>query len=343
MGVPKSRGRRMKIACFYSSDYEREYVQKHLKEHEIHFFLGNLFVHKDKIPHDIDALYIWTDSYITAPFIAQFPRLKLIATRSVGFDHIDLDAARKANICVCYAPHYARESVAEHVMGLMLMLSRKLFDACTRAHAGDISRQELCGFDLCGKTLGVIGTGDIGARVVELAHVFGVNILAFDVCQNKRLVDAGLCTYTTINELFGRSDIVTLHVPYNKATHHMINRENIKLFKRGCYLINTARGEVIESQALVQGLQEGIFAGLALDVFDGLVDLEHLESLILSACTDAQDYRRALANIYLMRHPRVIATPHNAFNTIQALDAALATTIGNIKNFCAGRPSNVVP
>lgn len=332
----------MKIAFLYSFDWELPYFQDSLKHHDVLYIKGLLAQNMQQIPDDIDVLCTWLDSAINSSVFTHFKKLKLVVTRSVGFDHIDLTAAKKAGVTVCYAPHYAGPAVAEFTIGLMLALARKLLLTHERVCSSDFSRNDLCGFELAGKTLGVVGTGDIGARVVQLAHAFGMKVLAYDVCPQKSLTKAYACSYISLPELCAQSDIISLHVPYNKDTYHLINCDTLATCKRGIYLINTARGEIVETEALVQGLKAGIFAGLALDVFEyGLA--EQQATLRLCEALDTQRCKVALANQYLIHHPHVLVSPHNAFNTQQAFERLVVSTLNTIDQFAAGTPINIVP
>ncbi len=313
----------MKIAFLYTTDVTVADYERALCDYEVIYFEGTIAQCIDKIPTDIDALCIWLDSRIDQAVLQRFKKLRLIVTRTVGFDHIDLAATKKAGVCVCYAPRYAGPAVAECAIGMMLALARKTIPTYLAVCAGDFSRAGLCGFELAGKTLGVLGTGDIGLRVVRLAHAFGMQVLACDRCPNADLTREKLCTYTELKQLYAKSDILSLHVPYCKETYHMINRSMLGKLKPGMYLINTARGEIAETAALAQGLRIGVFAGLALDV------IEHLP-------TDDENIA------YLMQQINVLITPHNAFNTAQARKRLVPIAKENIDAFVAGKPINVV-
>jgi len=224
----------------------------------------------------------------------------------------------------------------------MIMVLRKLYDAYEQLRNGNFSRKNLVGSDLAGKTLGVVGTGDIGSHVVKIGTAFDMNVLAFDIKPNEQLVAQTGCTYVAFDELLAQSDIITLHVPYNKATHHLINMKSIKKIKKGNLLINTSRGPIVETAALVRGLQDDIFMGAGLDVLEEEGDMEHEVSLLLEEHPNAQILQTVLANHYLIEHPRVIVTPHNAFNTIEARKRILDCTMENIKDFFDGKTINIV-
>ena len=217
---------------------------------------------------DATVLCTFIESKIDEDEMKRFPALKLIATRSTGFDHIDLAAAKTRGIAVANVPSYGENTVAEFTFALLLALSRRVIDADERVRGGAFSPVGLRGFDLAGKTIGVVGCGHIGTHVIRMANGFGMKVLGFDVVRNDELARTLNFTYTTLPELFATSDIVTLHVPYNAHTHHLVNRENIGTFKKGSYLINTSRGAVVETDALVEAIKSGVIAGAALDVLE---------------------------------------------------------------------------
>jgi len=332
----------MKIVCFYNLDWEKDYLQKHLSDYQIQFVKGTTQEHPEISDKQAEVLCLFVDSPVDRTLLDNYPNLKLIATRSTGFNHIDKEAAAAYGIKISLVPAYGKNTVAEYAFGLMIMVLRKLYKAYTRVRDGNFSRKGLCGSDLYGKTLGVIGTGDIGSRVVRLGTAFGMKVLAFDIKPNETLAKETGCKYVLFDELLAQADIITLHVPYNKATYHLINLDNVGTIKKGSYLINTARGPVVETAALVKGLQEGIFAGAGLDVLEEEGEMVHEASLLLEGHPKAQELRTILANHYLIDHPNVIVTPHNAFNTIEARKRILDRTIENIKAFAAGKPINIV-
>ena len=190
--------------------------------------------------------------------------------------------------------------------------------------------------------MGVVGCGHIGLHVITMANGFGMKVLGFDMHPNPELARTLNFTYAELPELLGASDIITLHVPYNAHTHHLINKENIGSIKKGAYLINTARGAVVETEALVEALRSGTLAGAGLDVLEEEGELADEMSLLVAPHPREEELRIALANHYLISHPRVIVTPHLAFNTQEAVERILATTIGNIQKFTAGTPVNTV-
>ena len=247
--------------------------------------------------------------------------------------------AKKLNIPVCNVPTYGENTVAEHTMALILGLTRKLFPSVKRVKEGLYDFHGLRGVDLKNKTLGVIGTGHIGAHVIKMATGFEMNIVAYDAFPNKDLADKLGFTYTTLDKLLAQSDIITLHTPLLKTTHHLINQKNIKKIKKGAYLINTARGALIDPEALVWALQHNQIAGAGLDVLEDENLIQNHEELI--GCTQYERKTTLLNNI-IIDHPNTIVTPHNAFNSTEALQRIIDTTVENIKSFIDGKTINTI-
>lgn len=292
---------------------------------------------------------IW-DAHILSPFIytrldkkglSKFTKLWMIATRSTGFDHIDLEECRRRKIAVSNVPFYGENTVAEHTFALILSLSRNIHKAYLRTTSQNFSLEGLRGFDLKDKTIGVVGTGHIGIHVVKMARGFGMKVLAFDVNQNKFLSEMLGFEYVPFEKLLKNSDIVTLHVPYNKATHHLIHRGNIGLFKRGALLINTARGGVVETTALIEGLNKKILSGAGLDVLEGEALIRDEQELLHNEQSKEQ-LGTLLRNHILLHRENVVITPHIAFDSVEAVHRILATTLENIQGFLQGTPKNQV-
>lgn len=332
----------MKILCYYALDWERDFFIKNMPSDTVTFIKGSTREFPLVKDGDVDALCIFVDSPVSKKFLEQLPKLKLIIARSTGYDNIDLQEAQRRHITVCSVPAYGKTAVAEYTMGLMLNLTRKISQACDAAQGNRFCVHGWCGIDLCGKTIGIVGTGSIGSRVAELAHAFGMNIVACDVHPNKELAKRLDFSYVTFDQLLAQSDIITLHVLYNQSTHHLINCDNITKMKRGSYLINTARGAVVQTQALVKGLYEGILAGVALDVLEQEGYMSDMVPLLLKQNPQVVVVQTVLANQYLMHHPCVLMTQHNAFNSQEACTVGWQISCENIKAFAAGKPTNVV-
>ena len=332
----------MKMHYFSGEPWEEEYVRSKLSNDDITFHEGPFSAFADLTDPDATVLCIFIESPIREADMARFPALKLIATRSTGFDHIDLAAAKARNITVVNVPFYGENTVAEFAFALLLALSRRIIEADERVRAGTFSPKDLRGFDLAGKTLGVVGCGHIGMHVIKMANGFGMKVLGFEVKPDPAVAEQMGFTYASLPEVLAGSDIVTIHVPYNPHTHHLINKDNIKSFKKGSYLINTARGAIVETDALVDALKSGILAGAALDVLEEEGDLADPIALLSAPHPNEAGLRTTLENHYLISHPRVIVTPHLAFNTQEGVQRILDATIENIQNFAKGAPTNVV-
>ncbi|MBI5405755.1 hydroxyacid dehydrogenase [Candidatus Kaiserbacteria bacterium] len=332
----------MKIHYFSGEPWEEAFVRAKLPDADITFHEGPFSSHAELTDPDAAVLCIFMESRIGEAEMNRFPALKLIATRSTGFDHVDLAEAKKRSIAVATVPFYGENTVAEFAFALLLALSRRIIDADERVREGTFSPAGLRGFDLAGKTLGVVGCGHIGMHAIKMANGFGMKVLGFEVHPDEARTKEFNFTYAGLPDLLATSDIVTLHVPYNEHTYHLINKENIAGMKKGAYLINTSRGAVVETDALVEALKSGILAGAALDVLEEEGELNEEAALLTAPHPNADVIKTALENHYLIDHPRVIVTPHLAFNTTEAIERILNTTIENIRGFAAGMPINIV-
>lgn len=333
----------MRITYFYQEEFEKEYMSDKLSDHKVSFIFGGISEHRDFSDPDTETLCVFVNSKIGATEMDRFPNLKYIATRSTGFDHINLEEAKKRNIIVSNVPSYGENTVAEQAFALILSLSRKIYQSYNRiVEKGEFSQSGLRGFDLKGKTMGIIGTGRIGKHVAKIARGFEMKVLLCDIYPDQEFADDHACMYVGQKELLSQSDIVSIHVPYMPETHHMINMNNIEDFKRGSFLINTARGSLVETKALIYGLEMDILAGAGLDVLEEEEFMnEHFE-LMMMKHPNPQSLSNILGNQYLIDHPNVIVTPHNAFNTKEALERILLATTQNIEGFRLNSPINVV-
>lgn len=282
---------------------------------------------------DCEVLSVFVHSPVTAATLAALPSLKLVATRSTGYDHIDLDACRQRGIAVCNVPDYGSRTVAEHAFALLLAVARRLMRATTRVRRGEFGSDGLRGIELAGKTFGVVGTGRIGAHAAAIARGFGMRVLATDPYPDTTLARAGV-KYVALSVLLAQSDIVSLHCPATPQTRHLIDAAAFARMKPGVVLINTARGEVVDAAALADALDSGIVAGAGLDV------LEQEACLHYPPCPT--DSGVARANGRLIGHDNVVVTPHIAFNTTEAVECLRRTALANIERFLAGAPQNLV-
>jgi len=331
----------MKIAFFEVEDWEEEYLKGKLSGHQLKFSNEKLSLENAAQIKDFDALSVFIYSKIDEQIIQAIPNLKLVTTRSTGFDHIDIDVCKKRGITVCNVPSYGENTVAEHTFALILSLSRNMCKACIRRFEQDFSIEGLEGFDLKGKTIGVVGTGQIGLHVIRIAKGFGMNVVAYDVRQNKLLSEVLEFEYVTLEDLLARSDVITLHVPHMKATHHLMNKDTFKLVKKGAILINTARGSIVDTEALIDALDKKILAGAGLDVFEGEEVIKE-EKQLLYEPKNLEVLASLVKDHILLSKDNVVFTPHIAFYSKEALERILETTVENIAAFVSGKPQNVV-
>lgn len=332
----------MKIAFFEVEDWQKDYLKEKFKSDDLSFFAEPLSLENINSALECSIVSPFIYSKINKDILQKLPDLKMVATRSTGFDHIDIQTTKENKIFVCNVPFYGENTVAEHTFALVLSLSRKLFDSVERARKGDFTLDGLRGFDLKGKTLGIIGLGHIGIHVARIAKGFEMNVLAFDSKEDKKLAKKINFEYTNFENLLAKSDIITLHTPDNKTTHHLINSGNINLIKKGAYLINTARGGLIETQALLKALSDDTLAGAGLDVLEEECFVKEEAQLLSKEFPKTCDLKTVLQNHILLQQKNVIITPHNAFNSSEALKRILDTTVENVISFIAGKPQNIV-
>ncbi len=333
----------MKIAFFETESWEEAYLREKLPGHEADFYGER--IDKDNIPEkkDYDALSVFTNCEVNREVIEAFPGLKFISTRSTGFDHIDLAAAAEKGIVVSSVPSYGENTVAEFAFALILALSRKIFKSFDRIkESGSFDLDGLQGFDLKGKTLGVVGTGKIGKHAIKMAKGFDMDVVAFDAYPDEKMASEYGVKYMPFEELLKTSDIITFHVPELPSTFHMINAGNINLIKKGAIIINTARGSVIETAALVKALDEGIIGGAGLDVLEEEVFTKDVKDFLIDGTPKEHNLETILQNQILVDMDNVIITPHNAFNSKEALMRILDTTVLNVTSFVSGTPQNEV-
>ena len=337
----------MNISIYGAKDWEQDYLKEKISgfapDSKITFIDG--IVSGEKIPSsETEILCVFVDSTVNKTVIEKLPNLKMIVTRSTGFDHIDLAYAKEKNIPVTYVPSYGENTVAEFTFALILALSRKLYQSIDNfRETGSYSFEGLMGFDLKGKTLGVIGTGRIGCCVIKMAKGFDMNVVSYDPYPNMaKLQELGCINKNTIEEVLTESDIVTLHVPYMAENHHLINDKTIAMMKKGAIIINTARGPLVDTVALLSAIKSGHLGGAGLDVLEEEGVLKDEAKFALDKSTD-HDAKIMIANHVLADMPNVLITPHTAFNTREAITRILDTTLGNIEGFIKGEIKNPVP
>jgi D-lactate dehydrogenase len=331
-----------RVTIFGLEDWEKDYLSPLLKiPCEVFFCRNGLSPDTASKFGDSKAISVFIHDRVTPQVLGLMPGLKFIATRSTGFDHIDLKTCKEKGIQVSNVPSYGESTVAEHTFALILSLSRNIHKAYVRTAKGDFNLEGLMGFDLKGKTIGVVGAGHIGLHVVKMAKGFGMNVLVFDTRRDSFLEEIMMFRYASLDELLGNSDIITLHLPYSEKTRHLINTDNIKRIKKGALLINTARGGLVDTGALTAALDEGILGGAGLDVFEG-EELIKEERELLSRDFPVEKMKTLLWNHILMKRDNVVITPHIAFNSREAVQRILETTAENIIGYLGGETRNIV-
>jgi len=333
----------MDIAVFEAEDWERQAFVRLGPGQRVRCVAESL---DERNAADFSAAEIaspFINSRLNAAALAQLPKLKLIATRSAGYDHIDLEHCSARGITISNVPDYGDSTVAEHVFALLLAVARNLVDAVERTRRGRFTQVGLRGFELRDRVIGVVGTGRIGLRVIDIARGFGMKVIAHDLQQDEAAATRLGFAYVSLDQLLADADVVTLHVPATSGTVGMLSDREFARMKRGAILINTARGHIVDVEALVRALADGKLRGAGLDVLPQ-EPLIREEAAIFheGATTDAEDFKALVANNVLLRFPNVIVTPHNAYNTDAALQRIIATTLANIEAFARGAPQNVV-
>jgi D-lactate dehydrogenase len=336
----------MKIGFFGVKPWEKEYLEKKLEAvTELQAVFSENIISSEHLPEEtnLEIICVFVDCPISRKLLEQMPQLKFVATRSTGFDHIDLVACKECGITVSSVPSYGENTVAEFAFGLILSLSRKIAASWDQVReTGSFNLENLQGFDLKGKTLGVIGTGKIGCHLIKMANGFDMNVIAYDPHPREELAKTLNFSYLSLEDVFKTSDIITLHVPYMPETHHLLNDKNIGLMKRGAYVVNTSRGGVIDTEALVRNLKSGQLGGAGLDVLEEEGVIKDELDFLSNGRPEDHNLKTIIANHVLIDFPNVIITPHNAFNSREALQRILDTTVENIKGFLENKPVNLV-
>jgi D-lactate dehydrogenase len=315
----------MTIAHFEVSNFDREYLGKKLDGQNLFFESNDIENNLEKI-QDIQILTIFIYTKITPEVLDKLPNLKLIITRSTGFDHIDIQACKQHGIAVCNIPSYGQNTVAEHTFGLILIIAKHLYKQVSNSKKSNFADVGF-GFDLADQTIGIIGTGQIGLKAIQIAKGFGMNVLAYDIYPNLKAEKEMGFKYVEKNYLLNNSDIISLHIPYSKQNHHFIGHAEFNLMKKGVVIINTARGALIDNKALEKALDENKLSAAGLDV------LEDEASLFQGENAELQK---------LIQRDNVFFTPHTAYKTIQAEQRILDSTQEIIKQFESGNLKNSI-
>jgi D-lactate dehydrogenase len=318
----------MKIAYFDTHPFEKQSFMKANQsfQHELIFFETRLNSETANLAQGCPCVCAFVNDKINAQTLEVLATqgTRLIALRSAGFNHVDLDAAELLNLKVVRVPEYSPYAVAEHAMALILSLNRKTHRAYNRVREGNFSLDGLVGFDLHNKTVGIIGTGKIGRVMAKILQGFGCQVIAFDRFENADLVKSGV-KYVELDSVFRQSDIISLHIPLNPETHHIVDMRALGLTKAGVMIINTGRGALIDTHALIQQLKSGHIGYAGLDVY------EEEEGVFFENLSDKILLDDQLAR--LLTFPNVLLTAHQAFLTQEALKCIAETTLQNISDF----------
>ncbi|MGV8169664.1 MAG: NAD(P)-dependent oxidoreductase [Candidatus Nanoarchaeia archaeon] len=328
----------MKIVFFELEDWEIKYFQERILNQDAEYYKTSIEETHSDSAFNADIIASFVFSKLDKETLSKFKNLKFIATMSTGYDHIDLEECEKRGIQICNVPAYGENTVAEHTFGLILNLSRNIYKAYLVTSHGKFSYEGLMGFDLKGKTLGVLGTGKIGQNVIKIARGFNMSVIAYDPFPNNDLQALLGFRYVSFEELLTTSDIITIHVPLNSGTYHLFNRDSLQKMKTGALLINTARGPIVDTNALLEALNNGKLGGAGLDVLEGEVLMKEHKALIHSSSTLARDQMATLLQDYaLMSMNNVIITPHLAFYSKEAIVRILNSTLDNIFDYLENR------
>ena len=321
----------MRIAVFNTKPYDQRFLEEAnaAHQHDLVFLEPHLSVHTARLAEGCAVICTFVNDPLNAATLEVLSALgvKLVALRCAGFNQVDLRAAERLGITVARVPAYSPYAVAEHAVALILTLNRNIHRAYNRVREGNFALEGLLGFDLHGKTVGVIGTGKIGAVFARILRGFGMTVLAHDVQPNAELEADGL-RYVGLEELLERSDIVSLHCPLTPQTQHLVNAERLGRMKRGAMLVNTSRGALVDTPAVIEALKSGCLGALALDVYEEEGDL-FFENLSDRVIQDDVFMR-------LLTFPNVLITGHQAFFTREALTGIAQTTLENVTAFEKG-------
>lgn len=322
----------MKVAVFSTKPYDQEYFDLYADKEELQFTYFDSPLNRDtaNLASGFEVICVFVNDHVDRETIDQLASrgVKLIALRCAGYNNVDLEAAAEKNIKLVRVPAYSPEAVAEHALALILTLNRKTHKAYNRVREGNFSLNKLLGFNLHGKTVGVIGTGKIGATFCGIMKGMGCKVVAYDLYPSEQLKKQGII-YKSLEEVFKGSDIISLHCPLNPDTKHMINKKTLSLMKDGIMIINTSRGALINTSDIIEGLSNKKIGYLGIDVY------EQEENLFF------QDMSETIIEddliLRLNSYPNVLITSHQAYFTREAMVEITQTTIRNIREFCQGK------
>ncbi len=335
----------MTNVLFFNGD---EILTRYIKKHKFPYYkpvvfkegLNQINMREIEPYKDVEVISVFVQSEpISNTRLGYFKNLKLIATRSTGYNHIDLEYCKRRGIRVVNVPRYGESTVAEYAFGLLLNLARHIIEGRNGIRNNHVEINKYMGFDLMGKTIGIIGTGSIGQHMIKIAQGFQMNVIAYDIFPKQELKEFYV---NSLDELYAKSDIISLHVPATKHNYHLIDDLAFQQMKKGVILINTSRGELIDTQALYTAIKNGIVGGAGLDVLENEDFLIHDDIETLEMFKDSDFLLDSALNLKLMQFKNVIITPHIAFNSIDGLKRINDVTFENILNFFSGNIVNQV-
>ena len=349
-GITPMKSRKI---CFVGTEpEEEEYFSEKFAAFDVSFERG-----LRDVPEDVEVVSIFLNDRITEKFLDNHPSLRMIATRSMGCDHIDLEACAKRRIVITHVSGYGENTVAEHTFALMLALSRRIRESTEAALAGTFTHEKFRGMDLRGSTLGVVGAGRVGLHVIRIAAAFGMKVLAYDAHPNPLHTELLDFKYTSFDRLIRESHVITLHIPLNQETHHIFNKETLSRCRPGVLIVNTARGRLIDSEALIEALDNGQVGGAGLDVIEeegvfhggatALLGAQIADRVRGSGMDNdrislpagrMKEISRYIASNALLRRAKVVFTPHNAYNSDESREFISNTTSENILSYFAKNP-----
>lgn len=335
----------MKIVYFDVENYEENFLKENNKNKYEYFLesksLNDMLTLKEEYI-DADIISLFTTSRVTKTVLQQFTNLKLIVLRSVGFNHVDIEYCKEHNIVVENSPNYGNNTVAEFALALLLDVCRHVTLSYNEYKIGTVNPPCLIGTELNNKTIGIVGLGAIGSAFAKIAYGLNMKILAYDVIEKDEMKQKFNVKYVDFETLLKTSDFISIHAPLTKENYHMFNETALKKMKCNAILINTARGELIDSKALYEALINNQIAGAGLDVLENeetIADLDYIGGL---SRLDKYTLERTIINSQLFKLPNVIITPHTAYNSHEAIDRILQTTMNNIDEFVNGNLQNNV-